>query len=331
MDTNNVDHEHTTLGGPGELIGFVPGILGFHPADSLVVVIFGENDAATVDLMMRVDLPEPEQYEHVIDKLCGTLVWQQADAVVLIVVGGPDTLSHRDLLIACESRFAETGIRTTHKLWTESTTAGARWHCYVESDCSGVVTNTTPVDQVNGVHPSRADLVATLTPDDDDALSRRAYLLAAAAGADKVDAATLLQIVDAAVDDATCGELPNSDHHIVALSMALCDHVVRDACIVQPDEAHHQAAEQLWAVLTRATPAPERAEPACLLALSAYQHGNGVLATIALECAEAADPGHRLAEQIRNALILGCPPARMRHAAEAAGRSSRDSLTGGQP
>jgi hypothetical protein len=325
MDTNNVEHEHTTFGGPSELIGFVPEILGFHPADSLVVVTLDEAD---VDLVMRVDLAEPEQYERVADKLTGTLVWQQAGAVVLIVVGGPGTLSHRDLLIACEGRFAETGIRTTHKLWTENTTAGARWHCYVESDCSGVVTNTTEWDQGNGVYPSREDLVATLAPDDDDALARRADLLAAAS---KTDAATLLRLIDAAVDDATRGVLPGSDHDIVALSMALCDHVVRDACLVQPDAAHHQAAERLWAALTRATPTPERAEPACLLAFSAYQHGNGVLATIALDCAEAADPGHRLTEQVRNALILGCPPERMQHVAETAGNSSRDSLTGGRP
>jgi hypothetical protein len=214
-----------------------------------------------------------------------------------------------------------------HKLWTESTAAGARWHCYVESDCSGVVTSTAQV----AIYPSRDDLVATLAPDDDDALARRADLLAAAADADQVDAATLLRLVDVAVDNAVHGQLPGSDHDIVALSMALCDHAVRDACLVQPDAEHHQAAERLWIALTRATPAPERAEPACLLAFSAYQDGNGVLATIALECADAADPGHRLTEQVRNALIVGCPPARMRHVAESAGGHSRHSLAGGRP
>jgi hypothetical protein len=50
------------------------------------------------------------------------------------------------------------------------------------------------------------------------------------------------------------------------------------------------------------------AAPACLLALAAWQHGNGTLARLALDRAEADQPGCHLAHVLRRTIEAGAPP-----------------------
>jgi len=95
---------------------------------------------------------------------------------------------------------------------------------------------------------------------------------------------------------------------------------------MSPDQA--AAAEQLWAWLTRATPAPEVAEPAVLLAFSALLRGNGALAAAALGRARQAYPGHRLTTLFETALAGGVKPGQMRIWVLAAASQARQRLDG---
>lgn len=100
-----------------------------------------------------------------------------------------------------------------------------------------------------------------------------------------------------------------------------------DATLVwQPDPMLAEAAERLWTVLVRGAPAPGRAEPASLLAFSAYQRGDGVLTGVALDNAEAADPEHRLTGMLRSLLALALPPDRIRHTAHSTRLSVRERI-----
>ena len=55
-------------------------------------------------------------------------------------------------------------------------------------------------------------------------------------------------------------------------------------------------AQTLWWRLTRATSAPEVAQPATLLAFATLHHGGGVTLSVALERAMRVDPGHQLSQ-----------------------------------
>ena len=135
-----------------------------------------------------------------------------------------------------------------------------------------------------------------------------------------------LDAVRTAIAAAVAAQPTLSDDDVLRLSGALADHRVRDTCLdfdALPDVA---AAERLWTALARATPAPERAEPACLLAFSAYARGDGVLAGIALTEAETADPGHRLSGLLRSALTLGLAPSKIRVAGIRAATFARQAL-----
>jgi hypothetical protein len=51
------------------------------------------------------------------------------------------------------------------------------------------------------------------------------------------------------------------------------------------------------------------AAPASLLAFVAWQAGNGALANLALDRAEADDPGYSMARLLRDTLTAGAPPS----------------------
>lgn len=337
-------HVNLSLGNPGELIASIPHILGFHPVDSLIAIGLHSGPGTSVGLTLRVDLPPPTGHDQTADSLLLPFLDSPPAAAISITVCelGPDPLDdlpHRALLHVVEDRFADAGIPFVHHLWTPSTRRGARWRCYEELGCTGVLPNPDVTQLGMAVTEagmitfgSREEVGRSLHPDDPSVLSRRAGLLARASAAaeptrgwpDRLD--ELLRTVRTAVELATQDEVSLTDEDVVALVDALSDEHIRDYCLgyVETDEV--LAAERLWAALVRGTPAPECATPAGLLAFSAYARGDGVYAGIALEFGEAADPGNELVRILRGSLNVGLPPKAVRRAAVQAGRRARTAL-----
>src|SRR5690606_40842804 len=125
-------------------------------------------------------------------------------------------------------------------------------------------------------------------------------------------------LIDEAIAAAAAGRLDLPDDLVVALATALTAPAVRDAALQRCTGPQAAAAEQLWAALTRETPAPEAAEPATLLAVSALLRGDGALANVALDRAEAAWPGHAFAGVVRRA--VGLHPSAVREMVTGGGR-----------
>src|SRR5687767_5683893 len=67
---------------------------------------------------------------------------------------------------------------------------------------------------------------------------------------------------------------PLTDREIADLAFALINPMVRDACLSFAIGEHADHAEDLWSELVRSSPAPERAEPAALLAAYAFLRGD---------------------------------------------------------
>ncbi|HKN99731.1 MAG TPA: DUF4192 domain-containing protein [Pseudonocardiaceae bacterium] len=330
-----------TLDHPGELIAAVPTLLGFHPVDSLVVLGTRGPRATELRLVLRSDLPPPHQAQELVDLLLLPLVQHGATGVTMVVVGGEgrspdDALPHRELMAHCDAAFAADRLPVVHQLWTPDTRAGSRWHCYDEADCTGVLPEPDETELAIAaaelglnVYVSRDDVAAVLDPDPPDVLARRSASLTRASettepGSDPP--ADGLATVLSAIEAAGAGPPDLADEDVIRLSRALSDHVVRDVCLDFENLPDVIAAERLWTALTRGTPPPERAEPAALLAFSAYARGDGVLAGIALRNAEAANPGHALCGLIRGALQVALPPALLRRAGQRAADAARARL-----
>jgi hypothetical protein len=316
---------------PAELASAVPYLLGFHPRDSLVVVTIQPGSPHMIGLTLRTDLPPPGEESALVNDLAVPLLASRPHAVILVVVC--DRHSPRDdgppgraAVTAARAALGNLGIAVAHAMWVAATEAGARWMCFDDPDCAGVLPDpretalaaaTTAAGMVT--FADREELQRLVAPDDDEALQRRAALLDAAVEAAELggrsdsSAATRRgrRLVRDAVRAAGQGRFPTDDRELVALAVALCDPLVRDWCLTMclADSAH--AAEQLWLALTRATPPPEVAEPAALAALAAYLRGDGALAGLALERAHDAWPGHNLSTLLRFALQTAVPPERL--------------------
>lgn len=334
---------HLTVDYPGELLASIPPLLGFHPVDSVVVFGLRGPMATELALVLRSDLPPPGQVAELARALLMPLLQQGALGAGLVVVGGrrpdEDDLPHRALVGRCEEVFADNGIPIVHQLWVPATAAGCRWFCYDESGCTGVLpdpddTNLATLTAAAGlpVYGSREEIAATLVPEPDDILARRSAALdrfSAAnepTGGDPDPPDVKLRTVLTAIESAVTHPPAPADEDVVQLVTALTDHRIRDVCLDFAKLPDVGAAERLWTALARGTPAPERAEPACLLAFSAYARGDGVLAGIALDVAEQADPGHRLTGLLRSALAIGLAPNKLRAAGLRAAVAARKAM-----
>lgn len=313
----------------------VPVLLGIHPRESLVLIAFGGRSGRRLGLTVRVDLPPPDDVEPVVDQAVEALLSDHPAGAAVIVIGstasadaGPRLSTTAHLAVA---RLVRCGVEVHTAIWAESTVAGARWACFDECACSGTLPDpsTTPfaaaaVAEGKVVHADRAELERLVSPAEPERIRRREVMLVRTVDASGPDGAATGQdagaddpkagwkLVAAAIAAAGRGTLALDDVAVVGLALALLDPRVRDAALLRSSGSSAAAAETLWAALARETPDPEAAEPAALLAASALLRGDGVLANVALDRAERAWPGHRLAGLLRQVAGSGMRPEQFR-------------------
>ncbi|MGH3621496.1 MAG: DUF4192 domain-containing protein [Sciscionella sp.] len=336
---------------PGELLAAVPHLLGFHPTNSVVLITLCGRTANRIGMALRTDLPPPQDNLALAAQLRGPVLANRATGVCVAVIGGAEPAPGstdppcRDLVDAIEETLWRCGVPVAHAVWTPELRPGQHWRCYDDPRCHGVLADPTgsvlaAATVAAGVvtYGSRQEVAAQLSGVDEQVLVKRAAMLdeaagraerpgAERAGSESRSALADLELLRDAIREAAAGRLPHDDADIVRLALALGDHRVRDACLVCADQEEAAAAQRLWTELTRGTPAPERAEPACLLAFAAYREGNGALAGVALEAAEQADPGHQLSWILREVLDLGVPPSRLSDVAEIAAAEAAELLS----
>ncbi|MFC4859259.1 DUF4192 domain-containing protein [Actinophytocola glycyrrhizae] len=322
----------------GELIGLVPLMLGFRPVNSLVLVA---HSGVTVSGLIRTDLPGSDGVHEFVAQLRDALVTGGARSVTVLMVRGDTTAQQarhnsvpaRALIDALNAVLPSAEITIRHCVSAPTTETGAPWHCHDLCQCHGTVPalDSSPVAAsliASGATASgsREQLAATLAADPDEHLQRRiAMLNCAQSPAARMSTASpergYRTVREAVAAAATHPALPTfTDEQIVDLALALSHPGVRDRCLTASlptsdagaEAERADAAQRLWTVLTRAVPGPARAEPATLLAAHAYLRGDGVLASIALEIAQDANPAHALAHLLNLAIQKGIPPTQLR-------------------
>ncbi|MFD4675130.1 DUF4192 domain-containing protein [Lentzea sp. NPDC058450] len=324
----------------GDLYAAIPHLMGFHPADSLVVMVLQDD---MVNMTMRVDLPRPRHRGYLAAQLEGPLLEHGAAEVILAVVSAPsenmpEELPHEPLVATLRNRLGGVGIDVVEAVWLPSCQKDAQWLCYLDIDCHGRLPDpqlsalaAASAHEGNVTFESRAALAAIAALDPPEALERRSTLLDELMTAvEAPDPSVELHRVSDAIDAVEHRKGPLPDKEIVALTRALAMPAVRDASMGFATQARSRLAERLWLELTRTCPAPERAEPAALLAFYAYQRGDGGVASIALDAADEACPGHALSSLIRSAVSAAFPPAELRALSVTYMDSARALLARGQ-
>ncbi|PPK62204.1 DUF4192 domain-containing protein [Actinokineospora auranticolor] len=337
----------TNLHQAADLIAAIPYLLGYHPDNSVIALTLrGPGPVPSLGPVIRADLPAPPDYEAGAAHLAMVAVEHDVGAAILVVVGrGGEPLPHREFADMARAELAASGITVPRALWTASVKAGEPWRCYddldggvvPDPDCSEIAAQYTVAGVVK--YPSRQAMADTLAPDPAADLERRAEMIDQLLSEELDDPTSdedLFSHVESAVDafhetavSSTLDGLSRgarsqaphspdyrepglSDERIARLALALGREGVRDRCLAFAMTAKDAAAARLWTRMVRAVPEPERAEPACLLAVSAYLAGNGILAHIALEISSTAQPGHVLSSLLVSAAHHGMPPDDLR-------------------
>ena len=87
---------------------------------------------------------------------------------------------------------------------------------------------------------------------------------------------------------------------------------VRDDAWARMEPGHRDAHLRLWKDLVRNAAGPWVPAPAALLAFTAWQNGDGALASVAIDRALACDPDYSMALLLREILDAGVPPSAAR-------------------
>lgn len=328
------------LRSPEELLASLPQLLGFRPADSVILIADVEQGSAGSGPVMRCDLPDRSEQHAVARQMVEAITRSTPGSVLIIVVGGGDAtgsagiarLPQRSLVQHLRHELRQWGLEQPAAMWVPQIVGGVGWLCYDHATCGGVLPDPDStiaaarvVDLGLVTFDSREELRRLLEQDDDEQQRTRTTQLArqlrARAGPDS-DTRSLergMATVREALERAHAQDFGFTDEQLIELALALTDRRVRDACLataLPPTSETALLAANLWQELTRRLPEPERAHAACLAGYAAYMRGEGALAGMAMEIALAADPDHVLAALLIRAFQSGLPPRTLQQLAQ---------------
>ncbi len=321
------------LSSPADILAVVPHLLGFHPAQSLVVVGAG-GPRQRIELGFRYDLPDPPD-AAVTRQIAGhaTAVLAHRKIATVIAIGyGPGRLVTpvMDGLAAAARR---SGLDVRELLRVQ----GGRYWSYLCRNLACCPAEGVPFDVRShpaaavmsaaglAAYPDRAALARTVAPVTgqrarvrDQAVSRAAAraaaLLAEASAAGGPDPLRLViaegrRAVGETIDRYRAGGRVTDADQLAWLVVSLARLPVRDDAWARMVPGHRGAHLRLWSDLVRNAAGAWVPAPAALLAFTAWQCGEGALASIAVERALAADPGYSMALLLSDILDAGVPPS----------------------
>jgi hypothetical protein len=322
------------LRAPADVIGIVPGLLGFHPEESVVLLCL-QGPRRQLLVTLRADLPSRSQSEPVrefVDRAAKV----GAEAVIAVVYsekprggdgsGLPQRRLVRHLTTACAARdvtLVDVLLVGQGRWWS--------YWCSTPSCCppEGTPVHAEPASEVvrfqaekvargTRVWSRRTDLAASIAVPDaariaelyeefDD--TERDFVRRAAAGdIDALRAETVSLLRDAHVAFRDTGHEPPTAR-AARIAIGLRDVRARDEVLGWAGGAHAGAFVALLTALVRVVPPPEDAPIVTVLAWAAYQNGDGALAQCALDRALTSDPTYNLAVLLQHALDRALVPS----------------------
>lgn len=297
--------EKVRLRHPRDLLAVIPYLLGFHPADSVVVVAL---DRGEVAITLRVDDDALHDVLALWQRLSRPLTEAGTDALAVVAYTGPDR-EPGVLAFAGASPWPVLDVLRAHdRRWWSLTCPNGPGCCPPGEPYEPDPAVTAPV-AFRGVSPaaSRDDLAACLRPGPDLLLDAVAALLPLDPAP---PAPVLIHALDTAHAERETGPVPLAPGQAALLLHAVGVIEVRDTCCAW----HDDAALWLWTDLVHAAPPGWVTPAATLLAVTALQRGDSTLAQLATEHALAADPGYRLAQLVAGLIEAAIHPRRIRDA-----------------
>ena len=312
----------TKLRSPSDVITMVPYLLGFEPAESLVLVAL-EGERRRFGPCARLDLvddsdpagpaepSDPPDYPAEYAEYVSTLVAHHAFDPVILVAFSTRKVFTDEVMAAVLDQLDDDGVEVVEAVRAD----GRRWWSYVCVDpvcCPPEGTAYDPGSSrvaaeavVAGLSraPNRDALRAQFEPDP-QSLAVMAGALRGRDGDPALEPAAAAALVRRMVADPD--EVTAQDR--AALVQAVQDIPARDAAwelMTREAAADHF---MLWTDLMRAVPDPLMAPVGSLAAFAGWLMGRGVLASHAAERVLAVHPGYSMARLMLDLCAASVPP-----------------------
>ncbi|MBK8446146.1 MAG: DUF4192 domain-containing protein [Micropruina sp.] len=288
-----------------DLLGVIPHLLGFHPAESLVVVVLVDG---RVELTARADLPDLQPSGHV-ELLIDRLLLRWPAARVWVVAYSSSESAGWGVLQRAETHLGDAlagePLCVTGGWYRAGHSSGPR----SRHDPSSTQSAATATLHGLQARPSRAELRHSVRADPSRALEAERAWAGAAERAQRLAArdrpAAMASAVAAAL--AAPGSVPRDD--LVWLAMLTRDPDARDRALVAITGDNAETCVELWSRVVRACPQGVQGQPLALLGWAAWVSGDGALQCICLEELELLHeslPLQRLLDQLNQAIV---PPS----------------------
>ncbi|WP_285496254.1 DUF4192 domain-containing protein [Actinomadura sp. NBRC 104425] len=307
---------------PQDAIAAVPYLLGFHPADSLVVVGF---DGPHHTCALRLDLPAGragcERTACILARnhfrRALVLGYGPADPVAAAVADVWETLTAKGVQVVEALRVAE------GRWW--SMTCVDPGCCPPEGRPYDITVSPVAAQATLAGHvalPDREELARSVAPLGGPVRAamrkateraERRFLAWAREGLSPARIRSRMAEEGVAlIADLPSRDTPPSDDDVAWLGVLLTNVRVRDEAWVRIDEDSPRADIDFWRYVLRRVEEPYVPGPACLLAYAAFIIGDGGLANVALDRAARADPDYSMAALLSDVIAAGIPPAKAR-------------------
>jgi hypothetical protein len=325
------------ISSPADILGVVPHRIGFHPAESIVVVCL-HGPRRRDGLVMRLDLAPTEHDDLVARDLSTKAAHVKSSAAVLVCyteqAGDGDGPPRRALIDALRQRLRSHGIEVIEALLVHD----GRWWSYVCQDPSCCPPTGRPLPET--LTPAAAHYAAEIVADGGAVLADRAELersirpprnpvadaarrqsleragewvveTIAAGGAEalRAETVTLFQSLVRRWAEGS-RELTRDEAGQLILGLGL--KAARDEAATLLLDADPEVLLALLGALARHADLADAAPVCTVLAWVAYAHGHGALANVAVERALEADPGYEMAKLIEDAMSRMISPAEIR-------------------
>ena len=282
-----------------DLLGVVPHLLGFHPTESLVLVV---SESDRVVLTARVNLCDAAP-PGAVEEVLGRVFARFPAAHAWVIAYGSDAAQSWQVLDRCE-RFlpaeAVTGVVRVD---------GQRWWADSPDAPPGVYApSASPLSQLASrrglpVRSTRAELARLVAadPDVDPVLfAKEENWMAATAASDRpgLMRQTLAHCQGGDTDDALCARL----------AVLAGDEDARDEALLSMDVDGAAAQLALWRRVVRRCLPSHQGHVLGLAGMAAWIAGDGALSVICLERAEVVNPGLPLVEVLATINELMLPP-----------------------
>jgi hypothetical protein len=332
---------------PTDLIALVPPLLGFVPADSIVIVCL-HGARRRVGLAMRFDLADAIELEPFVEMVEARVGREVAESVFLVVFSphAPTRgyLPYTPLVDALSDQLDEL-------LLGAFVTSGDRWWSYRCDDPCCDPLSGTPIDLSGvgatavaaayalagqGVLPDRAAVVRSIALDlsaaeASEMRDRVATFTRQYGGTSQLARRAVVRVLTERLTAVLVDPRGTISTDDAAEFVALCDDVVvRDEVLI--GAVGVRARERLLPVLravVRQVPPPHDAPVCAMLAWVSYAHGDGVVANVAVERSLATDADYSLAGLIVDAIYHQVPPRMLEEVMRGAARDLQDRSAAG--